>query len=72
MSFQGKELNQGMKQLIINLKEYYDTERAKNGKRANWAIEKTAKGLKIGEATIRRIIVEYNKNDQDIPRVLFI
>lgn len=67
MSFQGKEFNQGMKQLIINLKEYYDTERAKNGKRANWAIEQTAKGLKIGEATIRRIIVEYNKNDQDIP-----
>lgn len=44
MSFQGKEFNQGMKQLIINLKEYYDTERAKNGKRANWAIEQTAKG----------------------------
>ena len=43
MSFQGKEFTQGMKQLVINLKNFYDTERAKNGKKANWAIEQTAR-----------------------------
>ncbi|ETR67987.1 MAG: hypothetical protein OMM_04837 [Candidatus Magnetoglobus multicellularis str. Araruama] len=67
MSFQGKEFTQGMKQLVINLKQFYDTERIKNGKKASWAIEQTAKGLKIGEATVRRVMAEYNKNKQDIP-----
>lgn len=67
MSFQGKEFTPGMKQLVINLKEFNDIERRKNSYKAIWAIEQTAKGLGIGEATVRRIMAEYKKNRQTIP-----
>lgn len=67
MSFQGKEFTQGMKQLVINLKEFYDIERRDKKFKAPWAIDQTAKGLGIGEATVRRIMAEYNKNQQSIP-----
>ncbi len=67
MLFQGKEFTQGMKQLVVNLKHFYDSERIKKGMKAVWSIEQTAEGLGIGEATVRRIIAEYNKNFQVIP-----
>ncbi len=67
MSFQGKEFTPGMKQLVINLKGFYDLERREKKLPAFWAIEQTAKGLGIGEATVRRILAEYNKNKQSIP-----
>ncbi len=67
MSFQGKEFTQGMKQLVISLKQFYDTERRQNSLKAGWAIEQTAQGSGIGQATVRRIMAEYNKNKQNIP-----
>jgi len=67
MSFQGKEFTQGMKQLVVNLKDFNDIERLQGGLKAPWAIEQTAKGLGTGEATVRRIMAEYNKNKQAIP-----
>jgi hypothetical protein len=67
MSFQGKEFTQGMRQLVINLKQFNDIEKRKNNLKAVWAIEQTARGLGIGQATIRRIMAEYNKNKQKIP-----
>jgi len=67
MSFQGKEFTPGMKQLVINLKEFNDIERRENSYKGVWAIEQTAKGLGIGEATVRRIMAEYNKNKQSVP-----
>jgi len=67
MSFQGKEFTQGMKQLVINLKEFNDLERRQKNFKAVWAIEQTAKGLGIGDATVRRIMAEYNKNKQSVP-----
>ena len=67
MTFQGKEFTQGMKQLVVNLKQCYDIERRQKKFKAAWAIEQTAKGLGIGEATVRRIMAEYNKNKQFIP-----
>ncbi|MDZ7695379.1 MAG: hypothetical protein U5R49_00120 [Deltaproteobacteria bacterium] len=67
MSFQGKEFSPEMKQLVMNLKEFNDTQRQRQGYKAIWAIEQTAKGLGIGEATVRRIMAEYNKNRQTIP-----
>jgi transposase len=67
MAFQGKEFTQGMKQLVINLKQFNDIERRQNNLKAVWAIQQTAKGLGIGEATVRRIMAEFNKNKQDIP-----
>jgi len=45
MSFQGKEFTQGMKQLVINLKEFNDIKRHENDYKAVWAIEQTAKGF---------------------------
>ncbi len=67
MSFQGKEFTFGMKQLVINLRQFNDIERSKNNLKAIWAVEQTAKGLGIGQATVRRIMAEYNKNQQSIP-----
>lgn len=67
MTFQGKEFTQGMKQLVVNLKQFKDIERLRNNLKAEWAIEQTAKGLGVGEATVRRIMAEYNKNKQKIP-----
>lgn len=67
MSFQGKEFTSGMKQLVVNLKEFFDEERKHQGLSAKWAIEKTAKGLGIGEATVRRIMAEYNKHSLLVP-----
>ena len=67
MAFQGKEFTQGMKQLVVNLKQFNDSERHRDDFKAAWAIEQTALGLGIGEATVRRIMAEYNKNKQHIP-----
>ena len=67
MAFQGKVFTSGMKQLVVNLKEFYDTERCQQNFKAEWAIQQTAKGLGIGEATVRRIMAEYNKNEQSVP-----
>ena len=66
MSFQGKEFTSGMKQFVINLRQFNDLERSKNNFKAVWAVEQTAKGLGIGQATVRRIMAEYNKNKQNI------
>ena len=67
MPFQGKEFTQGMKQLVINLKQFNDITRCQKELKAVWAIEQTAKGLGIGQATVRRIMAEYNKNKQNVP-----
>lgn len=67
MAFQGKEFTQGMKQLVVNLKRFYDIDRRQNKLKAAWTIEQTAKALGIGEATVRRIMAEYNKNKQNVP-----
>ena len=66
MSFQGKEFTQSMKQLVINLKQFNDIERREKKLNALWSVEQTAKGLGIGQATVRRIMAEYNKNEQII------
>ncbi len=66
MSFQGKEFTPGMKQLVINLKQFYDIERHQNKFKAVWSIEQTAKGLGIGQATVRRIMADYNKNKPNV------
>ena len=54
-----------MKQLVVNLKRFNDVERFKNEQKALWSIVQTAEGLDIGEATVRRIMAEYNKNKQN-------
>jgi len=66
MGFQGKEFTQGMKQLVINLKQFNDIEKQQNNFNAEWTIQQTAKGLGIGEATVRRIMAEHNKNQQNV------
>jgi len=67
MSFQGKEFSQGMRQLVVNLMQFNDIERRKSNLKAVWAVEQTAKGLGVGEATVRRIMADYNKNNKNIP-----
>lgn len=67
MTFQGKEFTQGMRQLIVNLQQFNDIERIKNNLKAAWALEQTAKGLGIGEATVRRVMADYHKNKRHVP-----
>ena len=67
MPFQGKEFTQGMKQFVINLKQFNDIEKRQKKLKSDWTIEQTAKGLRIGQATVRRIMAEYNKNKQNVP-----
>lgn len=62
MSFQGKDFTPEMKQLVINLKLYFDEER-KNFKEVSTRNPtlRTARGLGIGEATVKRILADYRK-----------
>ena len=68
MSFQGKEFTPEMKHLVVNLKLFFDNER-KTSKEVSTRNPsgRTAKGLGIGEATVKRIMAEYYKNEQAIP-----
>jgi transposase len=61
-SFQGKEFTPEMKQLVINLKLHFDEER-KNHKEVSTRNPtlRTAKGLGIGEITVKRIMAEYRQ-----------
>ncbi len=66
MSFQGKEFTPGMMQLVINLKEHYDAEKkAESVVSTKNPIKRTAEGLGIGIATVKRIMARYNKDDKD-------
>ena len=67
MAFQGQEFTQGMKQLVVNLRQFYDIGRHRNNLKADRAAEQTAKGLNIGEATVRRIMTGYDRNRRHIP-----
>jgi len=67
MSFKGKEFSFEMIQFVVNLKHYFDSEK-RNGPTVSTknSILRTAKGLGIGEATVKRIMANYNKNEQII------
>ena len=62
MAFQGKEFSPEMKQLIVNLKQYFDEEK-KAGKTASTknATGRVAHGLGIGEATVKRIMATHKQ-----------
>ena len=59
MSFQGKEFAQGMKQLVINLKHFYDIEGQKEKFKAVWAIEQMAKDLVLARLRLEEM-AEYD------------
>jgi transposase len=63
MAFQGKDFTPEMRQLVINLKLHFDEER-KNHKEVSTRNPtlRTAKGLGIGEITVKRIMAEYRQN----------
>jgi len=67
MSFQGKEFTPEMKQLVVNLRLFYGAEqKAHKEVSTKNPTERTAEGLGIGEATVKRIMAEYRKHDQII------
>jgi len=63
MSFQGKELTVEMKQLVVNLKLTFDEERKAHREVStrNPAV-RVARGLGIGEATVKRVMAEYRRH----------
>lgn len=62
MAFQGKEFTPEMKQLIVNLKLYFDKEK-KIGKPVltKNATGRVAHGLGIGEATVKRVMAAHKQ-----------
>ena len=65
MSFQGKFFNTEMKQMIVNLKQHFDMEK-KAGKFVSTkkSTKRVSLGLGIGEATVKRIMADYNKGKE--------
>jgi DNA invertase Pin-like site-specific DNA recombinase len=67
MSHRGKEFTPEMRQLVVQLKQYFDAEKAAGSVvLTKNSTSRTAKALDIGKATVKRIMAEYNKNDQKI------
>lgn len=67
MSFQGKEFTPEMIQLIVNLKRSYDAEKRAGPVVATInPVQRVAKGLGIGEASVKRIMARYNKDGQKV------
>jgi len=66
MAFQGKEFTPEMKQLVVNLKQHFDEEK-KAGRTVltKNATGRVAKGLGVGEATVKRIMA-IDKQGKDI------
>ncbi len=67
MSYQGKEFTTEMKEMVVCLKKHFDLERRdyKTVSTRN-STGRVAKGLGIGDATVKRIMAEYRRNDQRI------
>ncbi len=66
MSFQGKEFTPEMMQLVVNLKERYDSEKkAESVVPTKNPVKRTAEGLGIGIATVKRIMSRYNKHGKE-------
>jgi transposase len=62
MAFQGKEFTPEMKQMVVNLKLFFDAEK-KAGQTVSTqnATGRVSRGLGIGEATVKRIIAAYRQ-----------
>lgn len=70
MPFQGKKFTPEMKQLIVNLKESFNEEkRTSKFVSTKRATERVAKGLGIGEATVKRIMAEYTREKNNISEI---
>lgn len=67
MTFQGKEFTPEMKQLVVNLKAHFDKEK-KAGKTVStkYSTRRVAKGLGIGEATVKRIMATQGQEEKDV------
>lgn len=67
MSFQGKQLPVEVVEMVVRLKKHYDEEK-KSGKFVSTkdAAKRTADSLGIGLATVKRIMANYNKNEEKV------
>jgi len=72
MSFKGKAFTPGMKQLVVNLVQPYEEKKPEDSEKAGkptsgqTPVRAASLALGIGEATVKRIMADYNKNGQDI------
>ena len=64
-SLQGSPLSPDIKQCVVLLKQYFDSNRKTFGV-SDTSYEMTADALQIGEATVRRILADYRKNPDNI------
>lgn len=62
MAFQGKEFSPEMKDMVIELKQFFDAEKkASKFVSTKNAVKRVACGLGIGEATVKRITADHKK-----------
>ena len=67
MSFKGKDFSPEMIQFVVGLRNHFTIEK-KTGATVSTKNPtlRTAEGLGIGEATVKRIMARYNRDDQKI------
>lgn len=71
MSFQGREFTPEMVEFVVRLKRYFDKEKEAGPVASTQnPSARTAAGLRIGEATVKRIMSRRNKGDDDVGTVL--
>ena len=67
MSFQGKEFSPAMKKMVVNLKLFFDAERKEDRVVSTKnPTKRVAKGLGIGEVSIKRIMAEYHQHGHEV------
>ncbi len=67
MSFQGKQLSADLVEMVVRLKQFHDTERkAEKFVSTKNAADRTAKAMGIGVATVKRIMANYKKHDDQV------
>ncbi len=66
MATQGKPISPDCKKAVVTLKEYFDRTKNDFSEKQLNSVAKTSHALKVGTATIHRIMAEYNKDPNSI------
>lgn len=61
-SKKGKPLTPEVKKLVVSVKKYFDRSKLEKKLRDNSSTKQTAEALGIGEASVKRIMADYNQN----------
>jgi transposase len=68
MGIKGKPISPDYKKAIVSVKKYFDLIGAEKADAELKPVEKTAKALGVGSATVKRVMAEYNRDPDLIER----